>query len=634
MPDPGFVEEDFSDKISLHMWKGVVRHAWGHKKYLVPLMAVALVTAACDASFNLIVRKVIDAAEAGRRADLVHYGLAFLGVITLICTCIWFFIYLAGKCSTGISHDIRRAAFAKLQSLEFGYFDRRPVGWLMARLTSDCQRLSSILSWGLLDVVWGISLMIGIAVILFVLNWKLALVVFSVIPPLAWISVRFQRAMLKSSRRIRKINSQITAGYNEGIMAVRTTKTLVREDRNLAEFQDLSTEMFQASVRNAVQSALYWPLVGLVGATGAGLALWFGGSQALRSAISLGTMIAFINYAGQFFDPIHQLARILTELQGAQAAAERVVGLLDTEPKIKDSPEVLAAMERQARRQAEEETSTNRNDASNTATPVAIDGLPDRIETIEFRNVSFAYKEGQPVLKDFNLTVRAGQNIALVGPTGGGKSTIVALLCRFYEPTSGQILINGVDYRRRSLHWLQSHLGIVLQQPHLFSGTVKENIRYGRLDAGDDDIAWAARLVNAHEFVAAMDKGYDGEVGQGGNRLSVGQKQMISFARAVLANPWIFVMDEATSSVDTETEKSIQHGIEMVLKDRTSFVIAHRLSTIRSADRILFIDKGHIVEQGNHHDLLRLRGRYYELYSNQFTHEQEEHLLGAIRTMQ
>jgi ATP-binding cassette subfamily B protein len=627
MPDPGFIEEDFADKINLRMWKGVIRHALGHKKYLIPLMAVALTTAACDASFGLIVRKVIDAAEVGRKDDLVRYGLAFLGVITLLCTCIWWFIWLAGKCSSGISHDIRRAAFAKLQSLEFGYFDQRPVGWLMARLTSDCQRLSGILSWGLLDVVWGISLMIGIAIILFVLNWKLALVVFSVIPLLAWISVHFQRRILKSSRRIRKINSQMTAGYNESIMAARTTKTLVREQQNLLEFQDLSTQMFQESVRNAVQSALYWPLVGLIGATGAGLALWFGGSQALRDAISLGTMIAFINYSAQFFDPIHQLARILTELQGAQAAAERVVGLLETEPKIKDSPEVLAAIERQKRRQGEEEKRSNNSD-------LAIDGGPDRIETIEFRNVTFAYKEGQPVLQDFNLTVRAGQTIALVGPTGGGKTTIVGLLCRFYEPTAGEILINGIDYRQRSLHWLQSHLGIVLQQPRLFSGTVKENIRYGRLSATDDQIAWAARLVNAHGFIAGMDKTYDSDVGQGGNRLSVGQKQLISFARAVLADPQIFVMDEATSSVDTETEKLIQHGVEMVLEGRTSFVVAHRLSTIRSADCILVIDKGHIVEQGNHHELIRLRGRYYELYSNQFTYEQEEHLLGTIKSLE
>lgn len=620
MSEHTFTEEDFQGKIDLRMWKGVVRFALAHKKYLIPLIVVALMTAACDASFNLIVRKVIDSAEARRPENLWRYAAAFLGVITLLCTCIWAFIYLAGRTSTNISHDIRRAAFSRLQSLEFAYFDQRPVGWLMARLTSDCSRLSGILAWGLLDVIWGISLMTGIAVILFVLDWRLALVVFSVVPPLAWISVRFQRAILKSSRKIRKINSQITANYNEGIMAVRTTKSLARERQNLQEFQQQTHEMFQASVRNAVQSALYWPLVALIGSIGAGLALWFGGGRAIQGAITLGTLIAFINYTGQFFDPIHQLARILTEMQGAQAAAERVMGLLATEPKIQDSAEVRAEVARCA--------------GQPRAAGIAIDGLADRIETIEFRNVTFAYKEGQPVLEDFNLLVTAGQTIALVGPTGGGKSTIVALLCRFYEPTAGEILINGVDYRRRSLQWLQSHLGIVLQQPHLFSGTIKENIRYGRLDATDDEIAWAARLVNAHEFITGMDKGYDSEVGQGGNRLSVGQKQLISFARAVLANPQIFVMDEATSSVDTETERLIQRGVETMLEDRTSFVIAHRLSTIRSADRILVIQKGRIAEQGNHHELIQQRGHYYELYSNQFTHEAEEHLLGAIKTMQ
>ncbi len=618
MSEHTFMEEDFAGRIDLRMWKGVAKFALRHKRYLIPLAIVALITAACDTSFALIVRKVIDSVQAGDRQAIVNYAFVFLGVVLTLCVCIWLFINLAGKSSTGISHDIREAAFERLQSLEFAYFDERPVGWLMARLTSDCQRLSGILSWGLLDVTWGLSLMLGIAIVLFYLNWQLALIVFSVMPLLGWISVRFQRAILKSSRRIRKINSQITAGYNEGIMAVRTTKTLVRERQNLDEFQVQTAEMYAASVRNAIQSSLYWPLVVVMGALGTGLALWFGGVWTMRGAMTLGTLIAFMTYTTQFFDPIHHLARILTELQGAQAAAERVVGLLDTEPKIKDSPEVQAAIARHG--------------ASTPAEGRAIDGGPDRIDTIEFRNVTFAYKPEQPVLIDFNLKVDAGQTIALVGPTGGGKSTIVSLLCRFYEPTAGEILLSGTDYRKRSLLWLQSNLGIVLQQPHLFSGTVRENIRYGKLAASDEQIEWAARLVNAHEFIMAMDKGYDSEVGQGGNRLSVGQKQLVSFARAVLADPQIFVMDEATSSIDTETEKMIQHGVDTVLADRTSFVIAHRLSTIRSADRILFVDQGRVVEQGTHHDLILQRGRYFELYSNQFTHEAEEHLLGATQT--
>jgi ATP-binding cassette subfamily B protein len=303
----------------------------------------------------------------------------------------------------------------------------------------------------------------------------------------------------------------------------------------------------------------------------------------------------------------------LTLVQAGQASAERIQGLLDAPLEIEDSPEARAAIE------------ARRGHQSNDG--LAPDGYDARIESIQFRDVTFAYKQGQPVLHGFNLTVSAGQSIALVGPTGGGKSTIVSLLCRFYEPTAGTVLINGVDYRRRSLHWLQSNLGMVLQQPHLFSGTIRQNIRYGRLGATDADVERAARLVNAHPFIAAMKDGYDGQVGEGGNQLSTGQKQLVALARAIIADPQLFVMDEATSSVDTQTERAIQAAVERVMQDRISFVIAHRLSTIRAADRILFISEGRIVEDGTHAELLRQRGRYYELYTNQFTTDKEAEVL-------
>jgi len=306
------------------------------------------------------------------------------------------------------------------------------------------------------------------------------------------------------------------------------------------------------------------------------------------------------------------LCNAITRIQGAQASAERIVGLLDTDVEIRDSDEVIARMK-------------DRN--GNGDGDVAPDGYPSKIESIEFRNVTFAYKAGQTVLRNFNLRVQAGQTIALVGPTGGGKTTIVGLACRFYQPVSGEILINGIDYRKRSLKWLQSNLGMVLQQPHLFSGTVRENIRYGRLNASDQEIEEAATLVNAHEFIMSLKDGYGAAVGEGGNQLSTGQKQLIALARAVIADPQIFVMDEATSSVDTQTERAIQTAIERVLENRISFVIAHRLSTIRNADRILVIEDGRIVEQGTHHQLIRARGHYYELYTSQFTHEHEEQML-------
>jgi ATP-binding cassette subfamily B protein len=366
-------------------------------------------------------------------------------------------------------------------------------------------------------------------------------------------------------------------------------------------------------VLNARQNALYFPIVATLGGLAAGLALWHGGVIALSEGMTLGTLVAFISFAGQFFQPINQLAQKLTEMQGAQAAGERVMGLLATEPAIQDSPAV-----RQRIAQAPAGNGT------------ACDGREARIETIEFRDVTFAYATGPTVLQGFNFTARAGETIALVGTSGGGKSTIVSLVGRFYEPTGGQILINGVDYRERSLAWLQSQLGIVLQTPHLFKGTVRENIRYGRLDATDAEIETAARMVNAHEFILQLEQGYDTPVGEGGNRLSTGQRQLLSFARALLADPQIFIMDEATSSIDTETEQLIQRGLETMFVGRLSFVIAHRLSTIRRADRILVITQGRIEECGTHQELLRRRGHYYELYTSQFRREREEAVLESV----
>ena len=619
------LEEEYSGQLNLRQWAGTLKYAKAYWKLLIPLTFCTSMLAVLDSSSALLLRGIIDAATAGDSSGVLRYGVGLAVLVTGLGVNVWLYIMFSGFISNSVAHDIRRDVFGRLQELEFAYYDRRPVGWLIARATSDCSRISRLLSWGLMDFFWGVLMMFALAGIMFYINVKLALIVFAVVPPLVVISIFIQRKILASSRAVRKTNSQITASFNEGISAVRTTKTLVREAEGLKEFQELSHTMYGHSVRNALQSALYMPVVSALGATGAGLALWFGGLNAMSESFSLGTMILFINCAGMFFGPIHEMARILTDVYACQASVERVLTLLATEPQIKDSPEVVENIRRVA--SDCEIASDGERKTDETACDLADDGGEREIRTIEFRDVCFAYKQGQNVLQHFNLTVHAGQTVALAGHTGGGKSTIVALLCRFYEPTSGQILINGVDYRQRSLHWLQSNLGIVLQTPHLFSGTVRDNIRYGRLNATDDEVAQAARLVNAEEFILGLEKGYETEVGQGGNRLSMGQKQLLSFARAVLADPQIFVMDEATSSVDTQTERLIQRGVEQLLHGRTSFVIAHRLSTIRSANRILVIDNGKIVEQGSHHELIQHRGRYFELYTNQFTQEKEEQLL-------
>ncbi len=615
MAAPLLQDDDFKARLDTGLWWKIFRRALHLKRYLVPLFVTAIVIAACDAAFAHVTRWVIDGVvRDGAQAAFGRYIVAYLAVTLALCIGVWIFIDLAGNISNRLAHDIRRDCFDRLQELEFAYFDQRPVGWLISRLTGDCDRLGSIIAWGFLDIVWGLSYVLMIAVSLLLMNWKLGLIVIAIVPPLAVVSKYFQGKMLRSAREIRKFNSQITAGYNESIQGVRTTKTLGREAENLGEFKQLSGRMFAASVLNARQNALYHPIVMTLGSLGAGLALWRGGYLTVDGAMTLGTLVAFINFAGQFFQPINQLAQKLTEMQGAQAAGERVMGLLATEPAIRDSDAVRT-------RVREAMTGDGPRPGG------AADGGPPRIDTIEFRHVMFRYANGPEVLRDFNLTVRAGETIALVGTSGGGKSTIVSLMCRFYEPTAGQILLNGTDYRERSLAWLQSQLGSVLQTPHLFKGTVRENIRYGRLDATDAEIEAAARLVNAHEFIARLEHGYDSPVGEGGNRLSTGQRQLLSFARALLANPQILVMDEATSSIDTETEQLIQRGLDTVLSGRISFIIAHRLSTIRRADRILVITQGRIEESGTHAELLRQRGHYYDLYTNQFFREQEEAVL-------
>lgn len=619
MPAQLQTEDNFNPKFDVRLWWRIGRRALTYKRFLAPLFLFAVITAICDASFALATRWAIDGVmREGTQANLVGYASVYVGLVITIGLCIWGFITLAGNISNRLAHDIRSEGFNRLQQLEFSFYDTRPVGWLISRLTSDCDRLSQIIAWGFLDIVWGTTSLFVISFCLLMMNWKLGLLVIAVVPPLAIISRYFQKKMLLSSREIRKYNSQITARYNESIQGVRTTKTLVREADNLGEFREVSDKMFGASVLNARQNSLYHPLVVTIGSLAAGVALWRGGWLVESEVITIGTLVAFINLSGMFFNPINEIARLLTDIQAAQAAGERVMELLATEPKIKDNPAVLARIEAQSKKVGA--VIPNRPEP-------APDGYPNRIDTIEFRDVTFKYDDGTTVLEHFNLKVAPGETIALAGPSGGGKSTLVSLVCRFYEPVSGQILINGIDYRERSLAWLQAQLGIVLQTPHLFKGTIRENIRYGRLEATDAEVERAAKMVNAHEFISEIEDGYDSTVGEGGNQLSTGQRQLISFARALLADPQIFVMDEATSSIDTETEQLIQRGLKTVLEGRISFVIAHRLSTIRRANRILVITQGQIEECGTHEELLQSRGHYYNLYTNQFRRNRAEEVI-------
>lgn len=593
----GWVDDDDlkEQKLDLRLWKTLIRYTLHYRRTVATFVAVAFALALCDLGFPWLTGRLITDIETNLPSvNVAYYAVAFAALAISLSTCIWAFVICAGKIRTRVSHDIRRDAFEQLQKLSFSYFDTRPSGWLMARLTSDCQRLAVILAWGVMDFIWGMSLMIAVGGVMFLSSWKIALAVLAALPVLVAVSIYFKKRILRTSRLVRKTNSRITGVYNEGIMGVKTSKVFVREAENLREFDRLTTEMQRYSIRNAMLSALYLPIVLTLGSAAISAALVAGGRQVLIGGMAIGELVMFMYYAQLFFQPAQEISAWFAELQMAQASAERVLGLINAFPDVRDTEAVAERLLR-----------------------LGHDGHADQFGKIEFRQVGFRYRNGPQVLRDFSLTVNPGETIALVGATGGGKSTIVNLLCRFYEPTEGQILIDGIDYTDRSLHWWQSNLGIVLQQPHLFSGTIAENIRYGRQSATQAEIEDAARHAGAHEFILDLEKGYETQVGEGGNQLSLGEKQLVSFARAVLKRPRLLVMDEATSSIDTETERLIQAGLSRILTGRISFVIAHRLSTIKAADRIVVIAQGRIQEQGTHEELLRHRKHYYELYTEQ-----------------
>ena len=608
--DDGFDEARSSAAMQISLWRRLFTFTLPYKAELWVLVVAGSVTALMEMAYPLITKWLIDDVDAnGKEADLFFWAIVYLGTCFLMAVSIGSFIWMTSKIRVYASYDIRKAAFANLQNLSFSFFDYRPVGWLMARMTSDCERLTNILAWGLLDLIWGVTVMLGMTVAMLVMNWKLALLVLAIVPILTWVSIKFQRTILGSARAVRRTNSRITGAYAQGIMGVLTSKTFSREAPNANEFHHLTGDMYIASVRNLTLSAIYIPIILIMSSVAVGLTLAIGGSDLLVGIIEAGTLVAFMMLARHFFEPVEVMGYWFAEMQMAQASAERVLSLIDAEPAIRDSVSVSDAV-RMHRSTPQRETR-------------AEDGGSLDIHKVELMNVNFAYEADVPILRDINLTAHKGETIAIVGPTGSGKSTLVNLVCRFYQPTSGQVLIDGIDYRdrNRSLRWLQSNLGVVLQNAHVFRGTVLENIRYGRLTASDNDVIHAAETIGAHEFINALENGYQTEVGEDGDMLSVGQKQLVSFARAILADPQILVMDEATSSVDTVTEAKIQRSLGQVLSGRISFVIAHRLSTIRNADRIVVLDGGEISEIGDHAQLIRRGGHYAKLYYQQSLQE-------------
>ncbi len=590
--------------------KRMLGYCLRYKKWFYGFLFWISVVAIADAIYPLILLNMIDAyltpqvemiweaKQQGRTADVdysriwYYAGLFFLaGFIQSIG--VYFFVKQAGRIREYVIFELRKDMFRKLQKLSFSFYDKSASGWLLSRLTSDVDRVAEVISWGLVDAMWGFTIMFFSIGAMLTYSWKLALIVLIAIPIMLVASIKIRMLVLQYSRSARKINSELTAFYSEHINGVIVNKSTGQEVRVGHNFRGLSGNMLKSSYRASYYTAMYMPVIIMIGSLSAALVVYFGGKMAIAipAGITIGILAASFDYATKIFLPIIDISMFYARAQGSLSAGERIFSLIDEATLIQERTGV---------------TDFNR-----------INGR------LEFRDLDFYYEKSNPVLENFNLTIEAGQSIALVGATGEGKSTIANLVCRFYEPTEGQLLIDGMDYQDKSLSSLRSQLGVVLQTPHLFSGTIRQNIAYGKQDATDEAIHTALRQAGGEVFIERLDE----LVGEEGNQLSLGEKQLISFARAVLADPRIFIMDEATSSIDTLTEARIQKGIQRVLEGRTSIVIAHRLSTIRHCDRILVIEKGKITEDGPHQTLMTQKGKYYELYTRQLREERLEELV-------
>ena len=534
-------------------------------------------------------------------------GLAPFIVLYILCLLVTMALdYVASfdccKLEMYLLRDMRRAAFNHLQTLSVSYFSANSVGRVHARVMSDTSAIGSIISWDVYQGGWNVTYVISAVTIMLALDPLLALCVIVVVPLVAVASCYFQRRLTVLNRRVREINSEITGGFNEGITGVQTAKTLAIEDRLDARFSRNTARMHRQGTKLGHNRALFYSIIAFASSAALALVLWYGGVLTAENAVKLGTLTVFMTYAQGIMSPVQWSVDAIADLIAVKVNAERLSALLSTESDVKDTPEVTAKY-------------------GDTFDPKRENWEP-LYGDVEFRDVTFRYPDGEEnVLEHFNLKVPKGTLVAIVGETGAGKSTLVNLVCRFYEPTEGQVLIDGRDARERSVGWLHSHIGYVLQTPHLFSGTVRENLLYGNETATQAQLEEACASVNADKVIARLENGYDSCIGEDGCSLSTGEKQLLSFARAILADPAIFVLDEATSSIDTITEKLIQQAIEKLMRGRTSFVIAHRLSTIRSADVILAVHGGKIVESGTHEELIKRRGYYYGLYIKQFREE-------------
>ena len=597
------MNENEQEQIKTLPWFGIpklIPYVKPYRRKIILMVSLGILSSVADAVFPLFNRYALDHFVAEKTLQ----GLGFfcvLFVVLLVLQSIDNYIstYLGGQVEMGIDRDLRNAVFNHLQTLSFSYFNQNNVGYIHARVMSDSGKIGELVAWHMMDFVWNFSYIIGVLVMMLAINTRLSLFILMLLPPAVLLISFFQKKMVVLNRKIREINSTITGDFNEGITGAKQIKTLVVEDRMQTDFEKDTEEYRRTAVHATHYSAMFRSLVTLMSSAALAIVLWEGGIITQQGVIMIGTLSVFMTYALGMMEPVQSIIATISGVIAIQVNIERLTKLLETESDVADRPEVTAVY-------------------GDTFHPKKENWEP-LLGDVEFRDVSFHYPDGEEmVLEHFSLKVPQGTSVAIVGETGAGKSTLVNLVCRFYEPTEGTVLIDGKDVRDRSQLWLHSSIGYVLQTPHLFSGTVRENLCYGRENATDEEILEALRLVSADKVVDRMENGLDSEIGEGGGNLSTGEKQLLSFARALLADPKILVLDEATSSIDTVTEKAIQDAIGTVIKGRTSFMIAHRLSTIVHADMILLVHDGRIIERGTHAELMQQRGEYYKLYTRQY----------------
>ena len=578
----------------------VLPYLKGHKKIFVWMIITTALASVIDSVYPLFNQYALNHFIARHTLDtIVIFTLGYIVMIIAQCLLNFVSCFFCGKIEMNINKDLRNASFNHLQELSFAYFNQNNVGYIHARVMSDTGRIGEMVSWILMDTLYQVTYLIFVFVNMFLIEPRLAFLLALVVPAGVLISMFFQKHLVVLNRKVREMNSTITGDFNEGITGAKSIKTMVIEDRINEDFDKDTSKMEEISITTRRYRALFISLVSLMSSVALALVLWKGGSLTLQKVILIGTLSVFMSYAINMLEPVQNIIGNISVLISTQVNIERLTNLLNEKSDVADSEEVIEKY-------------------GDTFHPKKENWEPLHGD-VEFKDVSFRYPDGEEmVLENFNLVVPQGTNVAIVGETGAGKSTLVNLVCRFFEPTKGQVLIDGRDARERSQLWLHSNIGYVLQTPHLFSGTVRDNLRYGNPDADDETIWNALKLVNAEGVIAKMDKGLDSEVGEGGDLLSTGEKQLLSFARAILADPRILVLDEATASIDTLTEKAIQDAIFTVIKGRTSFVIAHRLSTIVDSDVILVVKDGKIIERGRHTELMAARGYYYQLYTRQY----------------